>query len=129
MTDDARDQDEPVAGRREADAVIAACRKEIDADAFRPDPYQKLYLRQRERKAYDEAWCAAAAVAFLRSAGEETQRFFEDHRRKGPPVVRNRLDDEQWTRNLRHEEGREFAKIFEAVAPAALKVKIERLAR
>ena len=45
---------------------------------------------------YDRAWCMCAALAFLRKADEEEQRFFEDYRPQGMIQVKSRLDNEQW---------------------------------
>ena len=91
-------------------------------------PYRKLYQLQLEKKSYDEAWCLAAALAFMRKADQEETQFFEDYRPKGMPAVRGRLDNEQWVRNLFHEEENLYVgKIFEMIAAAALKAKIESL--
>src|SRR5262249_8801089 len=70
----------------------------------------------------------AAALAFMRKADEEENQFFEDYRPKGMPAVRGRLDNEQWIRNLFHEEENIYVgKIFEMIAASALKAKIETL--
>ena len=74
---------------------------------------------------YDRAWCMCAALAFLRKADEEEQRFFEDYRPQGMIQVKSRLDNEQWVKNLFHEDENLFiGKIFEMIAPAALVAKI-----
>jgi tetratricopeptide (TPR) repeat protein len=110
------------------DEAIAAYRGILKLDALKLEPYKKLYNLQLEKKAYDEAWCLAAALAFMRKAGEEETQFFEDYRPKGMPAVKGRLDNEQWVRNLFHEEESLYVgKIFEMIAAAALKAKIETL--
>jgi hypothetical protein len=64
----------------------------------------------------------------MRKADQEENQFFEDYRPKGMPAVRGRLDNEQWARNLFHEEESLYiGKIFEMIAAAALKAKIKDL--
>ena len=100
----------------------------LKLDALKVDPYRKLYHLNLEKKAYDEAWCLAAALAFLRKADQEETQFFEDYRRKDMPQVRGRLDNEQWVKNLFHEEENLYVgKIFEMIAAAALRAKLETL--
>ena len=101
----------------------------LKLDALKLDPYRKLYQLQLEKKAYDEAWCLAAALAFMRKA--DAGGDSSSSRTTGPracPQVRGRLDNEQWMRNLFHEEENLYVgKIFEMIAAAALKAKIESL--
>jgi tetratricopeptide (TPR) repeat protein len=100
----------------------------LKIDALKVDPYRKLYHLELEKKAYDEAWCLAAALAFMRKADQEETQFFEDYRPKGMPQVRGRLDNELWVRTLFHEEENVYVgKIFEMIAAAALRAKIEQL--
>jgi phenylacetate-coenzyme A ligase PaaK-like adenylate-forming protein len=93
---------------------------------MRVDPYRKLYALYLTKKTYDEAWCLAAALAFLRQAGEEEKQFFDDYKPQGLPAVRGRVDNTAWTKYLIHEdEDQTVGKIFEALAPSALRAKIE----
>lgn len=100
----------------------------LKLDPMKLDPYKKLYRLHLEKKAYDPAWCLAAALAFLRKADAEEEQFFNDYRPQGMIQVKNRLDNEQWIRNLFHEEENLYVgKIFEMIASAALRAKIETL--
>jgi hypothetical protein len=109
-------------------AAIAEYRSMLDANARLVSPYQNLYQLQLENDAYDEAWCAAAAMAFLGKADAEMRQFFEDYRPRGMPLVKSRLDDEQWTRNLMHpEDNLQVGRIFAALAPAVRKLQIDSL--
>jgi tetratricopeptide (TPR) repeat protein len=100
----------------------------LQKDPLRVDPYRslyKLYLRVHE---YDRAWCMCAALAFLRKADEEEQRFFEDYRPRGMIQVKSRLDNEAWVRNLFHkDESLYIGKIFEMLTPAAIVAKTNQL--
>ncbi len=100
----------------------------LQKDPMRVDPYRslyKLYLKQHE---YDRAWCMCAALAFLRKADEEEQRFFEDYRPRGMIQVKSRLDNEQWVKNLFHkDENLYIGKIFEMITPAAIVAKTNQL--
>jgi tetratricopeptide (TPR) repeat protein len=110
------------------DDAIVEYQAILKIDAMKVDPYRKLYQLYLEKKAYDQAWCLAAALAFLRKADEEEQRFFEDYRPQGMLQVKSRLDNEMWMRNLFHEEENLYVgKIFEMIAAAALRAKIEQL--
>jgi tetratricopeptide (TPR) repeat protein len=100
----------------------------LKTDPMKVDPYRKLYRLYLEKKAYDPAWCLAAALSFLKKADDEERKFFEDYRPKGMLQVKNRLDNEQWFKNLFHEEENLFiGKIFEMIAGAALRAKLESL--
>jgi tetratricopeptide (TPR) repeat protein len=100
----------------------------VKIDATASEAYHELYRLYVEQKSYDPAWCTAAALSFIRKADEDEQRFFEDYRPQGMLQVKNRLDNEQWLRNLFHEEENLYiGKIFEMIASAALKAKIETL--
>jgi hypothetical protein len=69
-----------------------------------------------------------AALAFLRKADEEEQRFFEDYRPHGMIQVKSRLDNEAWVRNLFHkDENLYIGKIFEMLTPAAIVAKTNQL--
>ena len=100
----------------------------LQKDPLRVDPYRslyKLYLRMHE---YDRAWCMCAALAFLRKADEEEQRFFEDYRPRGMIQVKSRLDNEAWVKNLFHkDENLYIGKIFEMLTPAAIVAKTNQL--
>ena len=110
------------------DEAIVEYQAIVKLDATNLDAYRKLYRLYLEKKAYDPAWCVAAVLAFLRKADEEEQRFFDDYKPQGMLQVRNRLDNEQWMRNLFHEEENIYiGKIFEMIAAAALKAKIQTL--
>ena len=100
----------------------------LENDPLKVDPYRALYRLYLQKQAYDAAWCLAAALAFLRKADEEEKRFFEDYRPQGMLQVKSRLDNEQWVKNLFHEDENLYVgKIFEMIAAAALQAKIEQL--
>ena len=100
----------------------------LKADPMQIEPYRRLYNIYLTKKTYDEAWCLAAALTFLQQAGPEEQQFFEDYRPQGMIQVKSRLDNELWVRNLFHEEENLYVgKIFEMIAAAALKAKIQQL--
>lgn len=110
------------------DNAIAEYQSMLKIDAMRVDPYRKLYTLYLTKKTYDEAWCLAAALAFLRQAGDEERQFFEDYRPQGLPQVRGRVDNTAWTKYLMHEdEDQTVGKIFEALAASALRAKIDQL--
>ncbi|MBK8251487.1 MAG: tetratricopeptide repeat protein [Polyangiaceae bacterium] len=110
------------------DEAIAEYHQILKTDPTKVDPYRKLYRLYLEKKAYDPAWCLAAALSFLRKADEEERKFYDDYKPQGMLQVKSRLDNEGWFKNLFHEEENLFiGKIFEMIAGAALRAKVESL--
>jgi len=112
------------------DDGIAEQRILLAADPLAIEPYRALYRLYLHKQSYDEAWCQASAMAFLRKADDEEKRFFEDYRPRGMIQVKSRLDNEQWVKNLFHKDENIFiGKIFEMVTPAAIVAKTQALAK
>ncbi len=111
------------------DEAIAEQRKILAADALKVEPYRALYRLFLQKHAYDEAWCLAAAMAFMKKieSGEE-QQFFEDYRPQGMLQVKGKLSNEHWVKYLFHEDENIYvSKIMEMIAPAALQAKMAQL--
>ncbi len=110
------------------DDGIAEQRVLLAADPLSIDAYRALYRLYLHKQSYDEAWCLAAAMAFLRKADEEETRFFDDYRPQGILPVKGRLSNDLWQSSVFHaEENLYISKIFEMIAPAALQAKIAQL--
>ncbi len=112
----------------QVDLAIEEYQAILRLDPMRVDPYRKLYTLFLTKQTYDEAWCLASALVFLRQAGDEERQFFEDYRPQGLPAVKSRLDNESWLRRLFHEdESLYLGKIFEFITPAALRAKVDQM--
>src|SRR5262245_61210558 len=110
------------------DDALASYRVLLKRDPMNIDGYRAMYNVFLTKQTYDEAWCAASVLSFLGRGNEEEQRFFEDWKPQDIPKVGGRLDEEAWRSHLFHEdEDLYIGKIFEAVALAALKAKIDAL--
>ena len=110
------------------DQAIIEYQAMVKLDPMKVDPYKRLYRLYLDGKQFDPAWCIAAALAFVRKADPEEQQYYDDYRPQGLIQAKNRLDNEQWIRNLFHEEENLYVgKIFEMIAGAALRAKIETL--
>lgn len=110
------------------DDAIAEQRVLLEQDALNVDAYRALYRLYLQKSSYDEAWCLAAALTFLRKADPEENRFFEDYRPQGMLQVRGRLSNDTWVKHVFHpDENLYVSKIFEMIAPAALQAKVEQL--
>lgn len=110
------------------DEAISEQRVILENDPLRVDPYRALYRLYLQKQAYDEAWCLAAAMAFMRKTDEEEQRFFEDYRPQGMLQVKGRVSNELWVKHLFHpDENLYVSKIMEMIAPSALQAKIAQL--
>jgi tetratricopeptide (TPR) repeat protein len=60
---------------------------------------RKLYA---ELGKYDQVWCVAATLSYLKQADAEETRFFEQYRSKGLARVKARLTEENWQKDLFH---------------------------
>lgn len=110
------------------DEAIAEQRAILASDPLKVDVYRSLYRLFLFKRAYDEAWCVAAAIAFLGEANEEESQFYSDYRPDGMLAVRGRLANDNWVRQLLHEDADEaVSKIFEMLVPAALQAKSAEL--
>ena len=110
------------------DEAVATQRILLENDPMRLEPYRSLYRLHLQKHAYDEAWCFAAAMAFLKKADPDEQQFFEDYRPQGMLQVKGRLTNDMWVKQLFHaNEDLYVSKIMEFIAPAALKAKIAQL--
>jgi tetratricopeptide (TPR) repeat protein len=110
------------------DEAIEQQRVLLLQDPLAIDPYKALYRLYLHKQTYDEAWCLAAAMTFLRKADDEEKRFFEDYRPQGILPVKGRLTGELWNTSVFHpDENQHISKIFEMLAPAALQAKIAQL--
>lgn len=100
----------------------------LEQDPLKLEPHRSLYRLYLHKRDYDAAWCSAAAMAFMRKAEPEEQRFYEDYRTEGILQVKGRLNDELWLKHLFHSHQNIYvSKILEAVSTAALKAKIAQL--
>lgn len=112
------------------DEAIGEQRLILAAEPLSVESYRGLYRLYLHKHAYDEAWCQAAAMAFMGKTDEEEQRFFQDYRPEGMLPVKGRLNNELWVKHLFHRDESLFiSKIFEMIAPAALQAKIAQLQR
>ena len=111
----------------QADEAIEAINRMLKLDAMNIELYRKLYSLHLGKKEYDRAWCVASALVFLRKADEEEQRFVNDYKQVGVPAPKSRLENEQWKLLFHPDQNLYVGKIFEMIAGAALKAKVELL--
>jgi tetratricopeptide (TPR) repeat protein len=100
----------------------------LEKDPMKEDAYRSLYRLALRIHDYDRAWTLCAALSFLGKADDEERGFFEQYRQRGMVQVKNRLDNEQWVRNLFHkDENLYIGKIFEMITPAVIVANTRRL--
>ena len=110
------------------DDAIREQRVLLGHDTLAIDPYRALYRLYLHKQTYDEAWCLAAAMAFLGQAEGEERQFFDDYRPQGMLPVRGRLGNDSWASQLVHQDQNPYiSRIMEMIAPAALQAKIAQL--
>ncbi len=110
------------------DEAITEQRTILSENALSVETYRNLYRLYLHKQAYDQAWCQAAALAFLGKAEGEERQFFDDYRPQGMLAVQGRLSNELWVKHLMHADGSVYiSRIFELIAPAALSAKVAQL--
>jgi tetratricopeptide (TPR) repeat protein len=110
------------------DLAIAEFQALVRLDPVDVGPYRKLYALYLTKQAYDEAWCLAATLTFLKKAGEEERQFFEDYRPQALPTVTSRVDNDSWLKRIfPDDENPRIGKIFENIAPAAVRGRFEQM--
>ncbi len=112
----------------QVDLAVAELQDVLARDPMRVDPYHALYKLYLKAGLFDRAWCIAAALHFLKKADGEQTAFFEERRPKGMLGFRARLDNEQWVKNVFHQEqDKILGKIYEMITPAARVAKLLQL--
>ena len=112
----------------DAGRALEQYRTMLESDPLNVDAYRAIYTIYLQQQSYDQAWCVASVLAFIGRANEEELRFFEDWRPQDVAQLSGTLDGALWSQHLFHkDEDLHIGKIFEAVAPAALKAKIADL--
>lgn len=115
-------------GTEQWDEAIAETRAVLESDPLKGETYRALYRLFLYKRAYDEAWCVAAALAFLGEANEEETQFYADYKTEGMIAARGRLSNDLWSRHLMHSDtSSQLSRIFEAIVPAALQAKSAEL--
>jgi hypothetical protein len=110
------------------DEAIGETRAVLESDPLKGETYRALYRLFLYKRAYDEAWCVAAALSFLGEANEEESRFYTDYKTEGMLAVRGRITNDLWIRHVLHSDANnQVSKIFESVVPAALHAKSAEL--
>lgn len=106
------------------DEAIAETRAVLESDPLKVETYRTLYRLFLYKRAYDEAWCVAAAMVFLGEANDEEKQFHADYKSEGMLAVRGRVSEELWSRHVLHQDANNhLSQIFAAIVPAALQAK------
>ena len=104
------------------DDAIKEQRRLLEIDPLASEPYRALYKLYLHKQTYDQAWCIASALSFMKKADAQTEQFYQDYRPQGVPQVSGRLGAEHWARALNHpNEDAHLSRIFEMIEPAARK--------
>ncbi len=84
---------------------------------------RKLYA---ELGKYDQVWCIASTLAYLKQADAEETRFFEQYRSKGLARVKARLTEENWQRQIFHsDEDRYVSLVLANISQTVLAIRAE----
>lgn len=84
---------------------------------------RKLYA---ELGKYDQVWCIASTLSYLKQADAEETRFFEQYRSKGLARVKARLTEENWQRQIFHpDEDRYVSLVLANISQTVLAIRAE----
>jgi len=109
------------AGPSYLDKAIVEQQRLLKLTPDKLDLYRNLDRLYRETKAFDKAWCLAAALCFLGGGDDEDKKLFEQYRPKGLIPARHRLTEELWQKAIIHpREDRYLSGMFAALAPAII---------
>ncbi|MBM4359075.1 MAG: tetratricopeptide repeat protein, partial [Deltaproteobacteria bacterium] len=112
----------------DASRALEQFRTLLEKDALNVDAYRSIYTIHLQQQQYDDAWCIAGILAFIGRANEEELRFYDDWKPQDVAQLTGALDGSLWVQHVFHpDEDLHIGKIFEAIAPAALKAKIADL--
>ncbi|MCH2108989.1 MAG: tetratricopeptide repeat protein [Polyangiaceae bacterium] len=110
------------------DDAIKEHRRMLHIDPLSAETYQALYRLYLHKQTYDQAWCVASALSFMKKADAATEQFYQDYRPTDGLQVKGRLGTDHWQRALMHpQENVHISKIFEMIAPAAHRAKVALL--
>jgi len=75
---------------------------------------------------YDQVWCIASTLAYLKQADAEEMRFFEQYRSKGLARVKARLSEENWQRQIFHpDENRYVSLVLANISQTVIGLRAE----
>jgi tetratricopeptide (TPR) repeat protein len=73
---------------------------------------------------YDQVWCVASTLAFLKQADAEEMRFFEQYRSKGLARVKSRLTEENWQKQIFHpDEDRYISLVLASISQTIIAIR------
>ena len=73
---------------------------------------------------YDQVWCVASTLAFLKQADAEELRFFEQYRSKGLARVKSRLTEENWQKQIFHpDEDRYISLVLANISQTVIAIR------
>jgi tetratricopeptide (TPR) repeat protein len=75
---------------------------------------------------YDQVWCVAATLAYLKQADAEELRFFEQYRSKGLARVKARLTEENWQKHVFHpNEDRYVSLVLASISQTVIAIRAQ----
>jgi hypothetical protein len=75
---------------------------------------------------YDQVWCVASTLAYLKQADAEEMRFFEQYRGKGLARVKARLTEENWQKQLFHaDEDRYVSLVLANISQTVIAIRAQ----
>lgn len=110
------------------DKAVAAQRVIVRRNPYKPESYKLLRRLYTEAKRADAAWCLCQALYVLNLAEPDEERFFKRMRSETAAAAQDRLADEDWIRNLMHEDADPIlTAVFALIEPAIIGVRAQPL--
>jgi tetratricopeptide (TPR) repeat protein len=76
--------------------AIAQHREILKRDIRQMSSFHKLFRLYISQQAYDEAWCVAQALVYLRHVKPDEKEFFDQHYSRALTEIRKPLEHDQW---------------------------------
>lgn len=109
------------------DKAVHAQAQILKRNPFRGESYKLLRRLYTEAKKGDSAWCLCQALAVLKLAEPDEERFYRRHRADNAAPAQAVLDEEDWT-TLAHEDVDPLVtRIFALIQPTIIRTRTQSL--
>ncbi len=104
------------------DKAVAAQIPILRRNPYKPDSYRLLRKLYTEAKRADAAYCLCQALSCLNFAEPDEERFFKRMRPESVAAAQDRLNDDDWSKQLAHQDVDPLlSAIFAVIEPAVLR--------
>ena len=107
------------------DKAVAAQAGILRKNPYRVESYKLLRKLYTDAKRADPAWCLCQALAILRLAEPDEERFYRRHRSENAAPAQATLDDEAWSRLMHWDLDPMLTRIFAMIQPTIMRARTQ----